>query len=100
VVRRVQWQLRRLGAALSTIVVRLSDVNGPKGGVDKRCQIILVRAGQPSITVEELNTDAYAAVDGAVERASRTAVKGMARARTTRRRARRSRRASLVPAVA
>jgi len=91
--------MRRLGAALSTIVVRLSDVNGPKGGVDKRCQITLVRAGQPPITIEELNTDAYAAVDGAVERASRTAVKGMARARTTRRRAMRNRRSPFLLAV-
>jgi len=88
IVRRLQGHLRRLGTALRSVVVRLSDVNGPKGGVDKRCHVMLVRAGQPPVTVEELGADAYAAVDVAVERAALAASRGMSRARTTRRRPR------------
>lgn len=87
IVRRVQLQVRRLGKALRAVVVRLSDVNGPKGGVDKRCQVMLVRSGQAPVTIEEVRDDAYAAVDVAVERAAVTAGRGSARARATRRRA-------------
>ena len=52
IVRRIHFQLRRLGKALGAVVVRLSDVNGPRGGVDKRCQVMLVRPGQPPLTIE------------------------------------------------
>ena len=36
IVRRIQSHLRRLGHFLGAVIVRLSDVNGPKGGIDKR----------------------------------------------------------------
>ena len=86
IARRIQLQLRRIGGALRAVVVRLSDVNGPRGGVDKRCQVMLVRPGQPPVTIEEVSVDAYAAADVAVERAAQAAGRGVARARATRRR--------------
>jgi len=86
ILRRVRSQARRIGKALRAVVVRVSDVNGPRGGVDKRCQIMLVRRGQRPVTIEEVRTDAYAAVDVAVERAALAAGRDVARARATRRR--------------
>ena len=86
ILRRVRSQARRLGQALRAVIVRVSDVNGPRGGVDKRCQIMLVRPAQPPVTIEEVSADAYAAVDVAVERAALTAGRDVARARATRRR--------------
>ena len=86
IVRSIRFQLRRLGRALSAVVVRLSDVNGPKGGADKRCQVMLRRPGLRPVTIEELSGDAYAAVDIAVGRAARAADRGLKRARSTRRR--------------
>ena len=85
VCRRIDFQLRRLGTALSAVVVRLSDVNGPKGGNDKRCQVIIRRSGLRPIAVEELRADAYAAIDVAVERAAHAAARGLKRARSKRR---------------
>jgi len=86
VIHRIHSHLRRLGNVLGAVIVRLSDVNGPKGGVDKRCQVMLRGPGHRPVTIEELDVDAYAAVDVAVERAARVADRQRARARATRRR--------------
>ena len=86
IIRRIRLQLRRLGKALRAIVVRLSDINGPRGGVDKRCQVMLVRPGQRPLTIEEVNEDAYTAANLAVERAAQAAGRGLARGRSHRRR--------------
>jgi len=40
--------LRRLQVVVARIKVRLDDINGPAGGVDKRCSVeVLVRGGSP-----------------------------------------------------
>ena len=37
--RRVRFVLRRLGWMVPRAEVKMSDVNGPRGGIDKRCQV-------------------------------------------------------------
>ena len=86
IVRRLRLQWRHLDRTLSSVVVRLSDVNGPKGGADKRCHVTLRRPGLRPITIEEFSEDAYSAVDTAVERAVRAAARGLERVRAMRRR--------------
>ena len=49
--RRVRFVLRRLGWMVSRAEVRMSDVNGPRGGVDKRCQVELRTDGTGSVVV-------------------------------------------------
>ena len=39
--RRVGFALLRFTDALSSVLVRLDDLNGPKGGFDKRCLVHL-----------------------------------------------------------
>jgi hypothetical protein len=39
--RRVRFVLRRLGWLVPRAEVQMSDVNGPRGGIDKRCQVEL-----------------------------------------------------------
>lgn len=48
--------------------VGLAAINGPRGGVDKRCQIVLKLAGQNSIVIEDTEADLYFAIDRACER--------------------------------
>lgn len=69
--RRIHFGLSRFAGAVDTVLVRLSDTNGPRGGVDKRCQVAVRGPALPAITIEHLSDDAYAAVDQAVERAAR-----------------------------
>ena len=40
-VKRVRFSLRRLTPWVPRAKVQFSDVNGPRGGVDKRCQVEL-----------------------------------------------------------
>ena len=56
---------------VSRIVVRLSDINGPRGGADKRCAIEVRLHGARVIALCELDADLYRAIDHAVERARR-----------------------------
>jgi ribosome-associated translation inhibitor RaiA len=68
---RLGMQLGKFARNIERISVRLDDVNGPKGGVDRRCQIKVVVDGLPSIVSEAQAThwwDAFnVAVDGAEE---------------------------------
>ena len=66
---------RRLIATLSardqriqSIRVRLSDINGSGGGIDKCCQLHIDLAGTSSVTARETAADIYAAIDMANER--------------------------------
>jgi hypothetical protein len=66
VTRRVRNHLRRFGQDLTAVVVRIADVNGPRGGVDKRCRITVRGPRFGSSTLSKLGTDAFAVVDVAV----------------------------------
>lgn len=61
------------------IKVRLSDVNGPKGGVDMYCHLQICVGGLPDIFVEDTEANLYAAVNRAAERAGRTLQRQLAR---------------------
>jgi ribosome-associated translation inhibitor RaiA len=81
--RRINAQLSRFGHEISTVVVRLSDLNGPKGGLDKRCQVHLRGPRIGSATIRELSHDARTAVDLAVGRMSFATGKKLERVRRT-----------------
>ena len=78
---------RRLGFALSScyrhvkrILVRLSDINGPRGGSDKRCQLEVMLPGQ-TVVVENTEADLYVAINRATSRAGRTVMRQLRRRR-------------------
>lgn len=85
VVRRVGFALDRFSNLVQEVVIRLSDVNGPRGGADKRCQVTVHgRAMGAAIAIEAEGADAYAVTDEAIMRAARTAVRRRVRVRRTR----------------
>lgn len=69
--RRVRFVLRRLGRFVPRAEVQLSDVNGPRGGVDKRCQVELRTDGAGSVIVACVAKDWRTALDNALARAAR-----------------------------
>jgi putative sigma-54 modulation protein len=79
--QHMQFALNRNDALIVRARVWLADINGPRGGVDKRCQIELKLAGQNNIVVEDVETDLYVAIDRASERCMRTLARRVARAR-------------------
>lgn len=63
------------------LAVSLSDINGPRGGVDKRCKIQVQLAGGREIIIDDVEADLYAAIDRAADRADRAVVKQVGRTR-------------------
>jgi len=63
------------------LAVSLSDINGPRGGVDKRCRIQVQLGGGREVIVDDVDANLYAAIDRAVDRADRTVVKMVERTR-------------------
>lgn len=80
--RRLRYALSSLGEPIQRVVVRLSDINGPRGGVDKRCRLQLVLAGLPDLVIEDTEADMYVAIDRASDRAGRTLARTMDRRKT------------------
>ena len=69
--RRVRFVLRRLGWLVPRAEVQMTDVNGPRGGVDKRCQVELRTDGAGSVVVASVASDWRTALDNALARAAR-----------------------------
>ncbi len=69
--RRVRFVLRRLAWLVPRAEVQMSDVNGPRGGVDKRCQVELRTDGAGSVVVASVANDWRTALDNALARAAR-----------------------------
>jgi putative sigma-54 modulation protein len=78
---RMQFAVDRDDAHVTRARVRLADVNGPRGGIDKRCQIELALAGHKSIVIEDIETDLYVAIDRASDRCARTLNRRLERSR-------------------
>lgn len=82
--RRLQAALGRFSKRVPLVTVRLLDVNGPKGGVDKRCQVTLSVPPTTSLMIEESHADLYTAIDYVADRAARVVTKEIGRRRTKR----------------
>lgn len=68
---RVRFALRRLNAVVPRAEVQLVDVNGPRGGLDKRCQIALRTDGAGEVVVSSVAGDWRTALNEALARAVR-----------------------------
>lgn len=83
--RRVRFVLRRLNTLVPRADVQLDDVNGPRGGVDKRCQIALRTDRSSQVIVSSIANDWRTALDDALARAARHVLRALRRAATARR---------------
>ena len=70
--RRLRFALTRSDVHIQCVVLRLSDINGPRGGADKRCHLQVVLEGLPDVVIEDIQVDLYLAIDRAADRAGRT----------------------------
>jgi ribosomal subunit interface protein len=70
--RRIKFVLSSRYDQIQRIIVRLSDINGPRGGIDKCCQIHVTLPKLKDIVIEDIESDLYVAIDRAADRAGRT----------------------------
>jgi hypothetical protein len=67
----LQFVMRRLSWLVPRARLRLSDVNGPRGGVDKRCQVELNTDGAGTVVITSVARQWRTAIDSALARAAR-----------------------------
>lgn len=68
--RKLGMKLGKFARSIERVSVRVEDVNGPRGGVDKVCRIKVVLSALPSVVIEEQNASLQAAIDRALSRAA------------------------------
>jgi putative sigma-54 modulation protein len=78
--RRLRFALGSISGRVRSIVVRLADENGPRGGVDKRCTIRANVPGLPPVIIEHQEADLYIAIDRAADRTGRAVSRRVAKA--------------------
>ena len=78
-VERVRFALRRLTAWVPRAKVQFSDINGPRGGVDKRCQVELKTDTAGTVVISSLAHDWRTALDRSLTRATRVLTRSLQR---------------------
>ena len=77
-IRRYAQSRTRLALApvrrwIMAVTVRLNDVNAGRGGVDKRCRIVVALRRRGVVVAEATKVDLYAAIESATGRLRRAA---------------------------
>jgi ribosome-associated translation inhibitor RaiA len=83
--RRVRGAIAPAGKKVAGVMVRLRDVNGPRGGVDMGCRIVVWLRGRSAVIVDALDRDLYAAIDLAAAKLREAVRRRLRRRRTLRR---------------
>lgn len=81
--RMLGRKLGKFAPSIERASVRIEDVNGPRGGIDKRCRIKIVLSGLPSVIVEQQHHALQAAMDGALARTEQALRRSLQRRRKT-----------------
>ena len=66
--RRIRFALGRFAPRVGRVMVRISDINGVRGGVDQCCQVTVQIPPTGQLVVDQVNADLFAAIDRASER--------------------------------
>ena len=78
---RVRFVLRRLGATVPRTKVMFTDINGPKGGVDKHRLLEVKTEKSGVLVISSLASDWRTALDDGLERLVRALTRTMDRQR-------------------
>jgi hypothetical protein len=78
-VERARFALRRLSPFVPRAKILFTDVNGPRGGVDKRCQVELKTDSVGTVVITTLAKDWRTALDRSLGRATKVLVRSIQR---------------------
>jgi ribosome-associated translation inhibitor RaiA len=74
-------KLAKFGRAIERVSVRVTDVNGPRKGIDQVCRIKVVLSGLPSVVVEAQDAVLRTAIGRALAGTERTVRRNVRRKR-------------------
>ena len=66
--RRIRFALGRFAPHVGRVMVRISDINGVRGGVDQCCHITAELPAKGQLVVDQVDADLCPAIDRASER--------------------------------
>lgn len=70
---RIQQKARRMfdkfHHRINTLKVTIDDINGPRGGKDKHCRVVIHTTGMPDIVITDNQTSVMSAVNISLSRA-------------------------------
>ena len=69
--RRFCFALERFAMRIGTVRVSVGDLNGPRGGVDKRCRVAIALMPSTTIVMEDRDSNIYVAIDRVAHKAGR-----------------------------
>jgi ribosomal subunit interface protein len=69
--RQVRFALSRFTDRIQRVRINVADVNGPRGGLDKRCRIQVNITAKPELVAEFTDSNMYAAISRSANRANR-----------------------------
>jgi ribosome-associated translation inhibitor RaiA len=59
IARRLAQTLEHIRDDIKKVVVRISDDNGPRHGIDKRCMVRVALRGRKDVVVQDISGDMY-----------------------------------------
>jgi len=81
VLRKMRMAIGRFRDHIQWARIKVADVNGPRGGVDKRCVVQLRLRNRPDVIFAVTEVEAQSAVDRAAERVAQVLVRRLGRQR-------------------
>jgi ribosomal subunit interface protein len=79
--RRIGFALGPFEDKVSRVNVNLDDVNGPRGGIDKECRILVTLYGGITVKVQDMDADMASAVGRAADRVATAVTRRIERRR-------------------
>ena len=81
--RKLGMKLGKFATSIERISVRVTDMNGPRGGVDQLCNVKVVLSGLPSVVIQRRHVALHAAIDDALRATERAVRRSVGRRRMT-----------------
>jgi len=79
--RRLSFALDWARHEIRHVILSISDINGPRGGNDKRCQLRIPLPRIREVIIEDTAPDLHQALDRTIDRAARTLERRLSRQR-------------------
>lgn len=81
--RRLRFALSRFADRIGRVTIRVADLNGPRGGVDKQCRIVVKLRSGGEIVIDDTAIALEMAIDRGADRVQRAVARTLARMRAT-----------------
>jgi ribosome hibernation promoting factor len=82
--RRIRFALGRFAPRMGRVMVRISDINGVRGGVDQCCHMTVQFPPKGQVVVDQVDADLFTAIDRASERIGQALRREVQRTRAAR----------------